>query len=349
MGISNTYTLKVQSVIQETADSVTLCFKQPALKKIKYQPGQYLTVIFNINGRRYIRPYSFSSAPGIDSTLNITVKRVPGGVVSNHIVDKIKADDILEVFHPMGDFTLEAVHEPAGQNLVLWGVGSGITPLISIAKHVLHNKLCRHITLVYGNRNYESVIFLKTINELLGSFPEAFAAWHFHTQAVVDENNPYLIKGRINPQQVIDVLGTERDIQHTYHYICGPAGLKESVKNVLATVNISSERIFTEDFELVRDPADFENIVTRTVELLINNQPVELEVSKGKSILEAGLDALIDLSYSCQTGSCLLCKGKLLEGETKTIGISSLPEGLEPDERLLCCSFPLTDNIKIAV
>ncbi len=349
MGISNTYTLKVLSVVQETADCVTLCFKQPALKKVKYQPGQYLTVIFNINGRRYIRPYSFSSAPGIDSTLNITVKRVPGGVVSNHIVDKVKADDMLEVFQPLGDFTLDSISSPAEQSLVLWGVGSGITPLISIAKHALHNRLCKHVTLVYGNRNHDSVIFRQTIDELKNNFSGQLAVWHFHTRAVVEDNNPYLIEGRINPQKVIDVLGAERDVQHTYHYICGPAGLKESVKEVLSAAGLPESRVFTEDFELVKDPAAFEDIVTRTVQLIKDNQPVEVEVSKGKSILEAGLDAMISMDYSCQTGTCLLCKGKLLEGETKTIGIDTLPEELAADERLLCCSFPLTDHIKIAI
>jgi len=70
------YTLKVEMLRKETIDTITICFKQPALKKVKYQPGQYLTLIFNINGRRYIRPYSFSSSPGIDPYLEVTVKRL---------------------------------------------------------------------------------------------------------------------------------------------------------------------------------------------------------------------------------------------------------------------------------
>lgn len=102
------YTLKVLEVRKETIDSVTLCFKQPGLKKIKYLAGQYLTLQFRINGRRYIKPYSFSSTPLIDSTLNVTVKRVPGGIVSNYINDIVKVDDVIEVQEPLGDFIFES-------------------------------------------------------------------------------------------------------------------------------------------------------------------------------------------------------------------------------------------------
>ena len=101
------YTLKVQDIKKETNDTITLCFKQPALKKIKYQAGQYLTLQFRINGRRYIRPYSFSSTPLIDATLNVTIKRVSGGVVSNYINDTIKIGDVIEVQEHLREFVFE--------------------------------------------------------------------------------------------------------------------------------------------------------------------------------------------------------------------------------------------------
>ena len=90
------YTLKVQEVRRETEDTVTLCFKQPGLKKIKYLAEQYLTLQFRINGRRYIRPYSFSSTPLIDATLDVTVKRVPGGIIWNYINDTLKLGMLLK-------------------------------------------------------------------------------------------------------------------------------------------------------------------------------------------------------------------------------------------------------------
>src|SRR6187402_2563553 len=129
------YTLKVHSIKRETKDTITLCFKQPGLKKIKYQAGQYLTLSFRINGRKYIRPYYFSSAPSADSFLETTIKRIPNGIFSNYVHDAIRVGDMVEVMEPMGDFVHS--HDESFNQIYFWGVGSGITPLISIIKEVL--------------------------------------------------------------------------------------------------------------------------------------------------------------------------------------------------------------------
>lgn len=342
------FTLKVIDIRKETEDTVTVAFKQPALKKVKYLPGQYLTLTFRINGRRYIRPYSFSSAPVVDANLEVTIKRVPGGVVSNHIIDKLKVDDLVEVMPPMGDFTLNEEAITGDTHIVLWGAGSGVTPLMSIAKYALHKNIGGHVTLVYGNRNAETVIFQDKINQLCAGF-ENFSAWHFHTQLTVAPNNPFLVQGRIDPNKVLAVMHTEGMLDNTVHYICGPAGLKESVKSALAALEIGGKNVYSEDFEVVRNPADFEGIITRTVGLTNNGERIVIEAVKGKSILEAALDAGIDMPYSCQTGNCLVCKGRLLKGDVKMIGVEKLPEGLQPTERLLCSSFPLTDDVEIQV
>lgn len=343
------YTLKVLELRTETTDTVTVVFKQPGLKKISYKAGQYLTLIFRINGRKYIRPYSFSSSPLVDSTLQVTIKRVPGGIVSNHIIDKVQVGDVIEVMEPMGDFTLENEFILPNAHLVLWGAGSGITPLMSLAKYALHTNLFSHVTLVYGNRNTESVIFNDSITELKNQHPGVFSSWHFYTQPVVSVNDPYVIQGRIDPTKVLSVMQAEGDLNNTVHYICGPTGLKESVKATLNTLGVSSGQIFSEDFEVVRNPEEFANIITRTVSINKGTEKTDVEVVKGKSILEAGLDALLDISYSCQTGNCMVCKGTLLKGEIKMIGLQSKPLELAENECLLCCSFPLTDDIEVLI
>ncbi len=338
-----TYTLKVIDIKKETEDTVTLCFKQPGLKKIKYLAGQYLTLIFRINGRRYIRPYSFSSAPGVDTNLEVTVKRVPGGIVSNHINDVVKVGDMIEAMPPMGDFVL-----PQGEikNVFLWGAGSGITPLISIAKHILAVHEGAFVKLIYGNKAKESTIFYDTIKKLCLHYQTKFKSWHFYTRISVDESIPDVIQGRIDPAKVMDVLRQE-DLKESLHFICGPVGLKESVKNILRTYSIPNDQIFTEDFELVKDPKDFEEIETQNVTLVFQGKENVLEVVKGKSILETALDANIELPYSCQTGNCSTCKGKLKEGALKMIGLREERTDLEKDEYLLCCSHPADGNVYI--
>ncbi|NTE05553.1 ferredoxin--NADP reductase [Agrobacterium tumefaciens] len=341
------YTLKVAEIRRETEDTVTLCFKQPGLKKIKYLAGQYLTLIFRINGRRYIRPYSFSSCPGVDSYLEVTVKRVENGLVSNHINDMVKVGDSIEVMPPMGDFIFEPNDNLT--DVYFWGVGSGITPLISIIKHILSSTENINVHLNYGNRNHETTIFKDQIEALKTWYAERLTTWHFHTKLVIDEENPYLIQGRIDQEKVLSILNGQLATENCAHYICGPAGLKESVKNAIQNKYRMLTNVFSEDFELIKDPKDFENVHTQKILLTFEGTVHALEVAKGKSILEAALNADLELPYSCQTGNCSTCKGKLVAGNAKMIGLSKQRADLEQNEFLLCCTHPLTDNVHIEI
>ncbi|MGI4749974.1 MAG: ferredoxin--NADP reductase [Janthinobacterium lividum] len=343
------YTLKIAAIIQETEDTITLIFNQPGLKKIKYQAGQYLTLIFNINNRRYLRPYSFSSTPEVDSTLNITIKRVPGGIVSNHIADCLKVGNAVEVMEPMGNFTIESKNIGIGNSLVFWAAGSGITPLFSLLKRVLNYNLAKHITLVYGNRNAESTVFNEQIFALQKQYYTTFKVWHFHTKLIVEDLHPEIVQGRIDPEKVIAVLKQENDLTNTRHFICGPYGLKESVENLLMNNGIGQESIYHEDFDLITDPKKFEGISTRNIIIRKSGKLYPVEVVKGRTILDACLDSLIDLSYSCQTGSCLLCKARLICGELRSISGDVTNLNLGNNEYLLCCNLPLTDDVELAV
>lgn len=341
------YTLKVFEIKRETKDTITLCFKQPGLRKIKYKAGQYLTLIFRINGRRYIRPYSFSSCPGVDELLEITVKRVVGGIVSNHIHDEINVGDSIESFSPMGDFIYHENDDLT--DIYLWAVGSGITPLMSLLKYILSTKENSKVYLNLGNRNYEQTIFLEHIEKLREKHTEKFFVKYFHTEYLLDQDNPTVIKGRIDQVKALRILKENINLESSAHYICGPVGIKESVKQALDVCGVNSINIFSEDFDLVKDPKDFEDIHTQHVTLNYEGIDYPLEVIKGQSILETGLNSGIELPYSCQTGNCSTCKGKLKEGKLKMIGLQKERNDLNNDEYLLCCSYPLSNDVYLEV
>jgi ring-1,2-phenylacetyl-CoA epoxidase subunit PaaE len=342
----NTYTLKITEIRKETEDTHTICFKQPGLKKIHYLPGQYITLIVNINGRKYRRPYSFSSSPGIDATLNITVKRLPHGIVSNHLTDIVKTGDMIEVMGPMGEFVYPLENSPQGP-LFLWGAGSGITPLMSILKSTL--RLQKKVTLVYGNRKSSQTIFYDQLLKLKEEYPEHFSLFNFFTKEETLETNPTFMSGRIDEVHIAEIVNKTTGLNHSLHYICGPIELKKTVKNTLLHAGVKPEQVHSEDFDHPLDENELKDIQTAFVDLISNGNTIKLEVIRGNSILEAGLDHAIDLSYSCQTGTCMLCKATLLSGSVKTIGIENFPEGLESNECLLCCSYPLTDDVKVEV
>lgn len=342
-----TYSLKVAELRHETSDALTVCFKQPGLRKIKYKAGQYLTLIFRINGRKYIRPYSFSSCPEVDEFLEITIKRVHQGIVSNHIIDFLKVGDIINVMPPMGDFIYNADFNV--KDVFFWGIGSGITPLISILKHILFMESDVNVHLYYGNTNYTTTIFLNKIKDLQMKFPERFKVTHFFSKLAFAENSQESIEGRIDEQKVLAILNDKISLSDTSHYICGPLGLKNSVKNALFIKGVKPTCVFVEDFEVVKDPLDFKDIYTQNVQLNYNGNDYTVEVIKGKSILDSALDADIELPYSCQTGSCSTCKAILLTGKCAMVGLTKKRDDLSSNEYLLCCAHPLTDDVKIIV
>lgn len=333
-----TYTLKVVNIFRETDDAATICFKQPGLKKIKYKPGQYLTVIVNVNNRKYKRAYSLSSSPNINDTLNITVKRLFRGVVSNHLIDIVKEGDLLEVIEPMGNFVYD--HDVLGANeIFLWGAGSGITPLYSILKSALNSG--NKVNLFYCNRTIEQTIFYEDLMKIVKENSEQFSLNLFYTE----EKQADAFYGRIKEENVFKALDSS-NISNTCHFICGPIGLKNTVQNALLQKGVSSGQIFLEEFEHIINENDLKDIQTQFVEIDIKGEKIQIEVLKGKSILEAGLDLNIDLPYSCQTGTCTLCKAMLVDGLVKKIGDEKMDFELNDNEQLLCCSYPLNDNVK---
>jgi ring-1,2-phenylacetyl-CoA epoxidase subunit PaaE len=339
------YTLKVQEIRKETDDAVTLCFKQPGLKKIKYRAGQYLTLQFRINGRRYIRPYSFSSTPLIDSTLNVTVKRVPGGIVSNYINDRVKVDDVIEVQEPLGDFIFEL--DNSIKSVVFWGVGSGITPLFSMIKDLLATQPLINICLVYGNKSNSSVIFKDQLKELKEMNLERFKIYNFYSKEEFFDDDSHYYQGRIHASFVEKLMN---NIQTpTQHFICGPIGLKNTVKGTLLNLGYREEAIFSEDFEIIKNPKDFKDIKNQNIILNFQGITNEVKIKKGQSILEEALESGLELPYSCQTGNCSTCKATLKSGELKMIGLSKSRTDLNENEYLLCCSYPLTNDVCIEI
>ncbi len=341
------YSLTVQEIRKETSDTITIGFNQPGLRKIQYKAGQYITLIVRINGRKYARPYSFSSAPSIDEKLEVTVKRVTNGVVSNYVNNELKVGDVVEILEPMGDFIFENINTP--RIICLWGVGSGITPLFSIIKEVLHKQPDTAIHLIYGNKNQESTIFGEQLRLLKQAHSDFFFVTNFYSQLYSIDESDTIQKGRISSDFVKHFLNKQSDIKNSIHYICGPKDLKNSIQNSLLEKKVPLTSIFVEEFDLFIDPKELEDVEDSSVSVYFKGKISKIFVPKGKSILDVALDNDIDIPYSCQTGNCNSCRAKLQKGQLKMLGITNEREDLAQDQFLLCCSYPLVSEVSIEV
>lgn len=345
--MSDYYTLKIKDVIKETDDSVTIQFKQPLFKKVKYVSGQFLTVIIPINGQKLRRCYSMSSAPSVDSHVAVTIKRVENGIVSNYINDNVKKGDSMEIMKPMGNFTLTP-HKKNARHIVLFGGGSGITPLMSILKSTLYFEPKSSVSLIYANRNEDSIIFKSQLEEFQKKFGDRLHIVH------VLENpkqawNGYT--GRLDEPMVMNIHNLlPKGHDNVEYFMCGPEGMMDTVQAGLKSLKISDSVVNRESFvsSATDDNVDSSAFETHTVTIHLHGQEHKVEVPPSKNILDAALDAGLDMPFSCQSGLCTACMGKCTSGKIKMTEEDTLSEDeMNEGYTLLCVGHPMSEDVVI--
>ncbi|MFC5412832.1 2Fe-2S iron-sulfur cluster-binding protein [Larkinella bovis] len=353
--MANRYFLKVKEVVRQTPDAVTIHFWHPLNEVIRYQPGQYLTFILPFDGQKIRRSYSMSSSPHTDVALAVTIKRLPGGVVSNYLCDTTKPGDVFETLEPLGTFVPKL--DPANQRqIVLIGAGSGITPLISMAKSVLHVEPRSTIWLLYGNRNRASIIFEKELNDLVQRSGGRFRVTHLLSQPEPGWSG---LQGRLNQSAILKLLEEQPHhvLQQTDFYICGPDGLMDEARSALRILDVPAHQVHKESFatsshethgEVVEaEPAGSS---TPEVTILYEGSEYKFTVEPHQTILEAALELDIDLPYSCQAGMCTACMGRCLSGKVHLDEDDGLAESeLQAGYILTCVARPLTSDVVIEI
>ncbi len=354
-GGSKYLNLTVKEIINETKDAITIVFEQPA-SKIQYKSGQFLTLITNIEGKEVRRAYSLCSSPFVDQDLAVTVKRVDGGLMSNWLPDHLKAGDTMKVMEPMGMFTTEFV--PTNKrHIIMFAGGSGITPMMSIIKSMLNQEPESIASLIYANRDIDSIIFKKEFDKLQTDFEGRFHVIHILDDAPMNWQGH---SGLLNHDMLVKIFERIPDwgTDSTTYLMCGPEGMMKNVENLLAEQKIPKDRIFKESFvtgtidkaEKQAAAASSNAIITRQVTVIYDGDEHKFEVKPDSTILETALDLGIDLPYSCQSGLCTACRGKCTSGKVKLDEEEGLSESeLAEGYVLTCVGHPLTDDVVIEI
>jgi ferredoxin-NADP reductase len=330
--------LRVKAVVSETADAVSLVLDVPAEQAalFAYRPGQYVTVRVEVDGEVHLRAYSMSSAPGIDPDLRITIKRVPGGVVSNWLNDHVVVGDSVELTPPAGRFV---VPDGAG-DLVAYAAGSGITPVLSIVTSVLAGST-RRVSLLYANRDRASTIFADRLDELAVQHDDRFRlAHHFDVDA-----------GFVSPTAVARFA---RDAGGTDHFVCGPEGFMSTVEAALADVGVDPGRIYLERFtpadELPAEEVAGGGEPSRQgeVTLHLGGRKVTVPHRPGTTVLQSARFAGLRAPSSCESGSCATCMARVVEGEARMRNNEALTRGEVADGWVLTCQAePVSSSVTV--
>jgi ring-1,2-phenylacetyl-CoA epoxidase subunit PaaE len=364
--MSSYLTLTVVALTQETPDTVTIHLQRPDGQKVPSKPGQFLTLLVPCGpagSKPERRAYSLSSTPAEAPRLSVTVKRVVGGLVSNYLLDNVKVGQQYEVMPPLGNFVVQPAAK-AARSLVLIGAGSGITPLMSMLKAVLAEEPQSHVLLIYGNRNEETVIFQKQLADLEASSRGRLQVEHVYSQPL-RAAGPHQHTGRLNRTTILRVLEQRHQFPapQAEYYICGPEGLMTEAQAALELLSVPTSRVRRESFLAAADAAetgdahgdalagaDDGKVTDRTVTIQYEGSEYKLVVPAKQTILDAALDADIDLPYSCQAGVCTACRGKCLSGKVHLDEREGLSDAeLAKGYILTCVAHPLTADVVIEI
>jgi ring-1,2-phenylacetyl-CoA epoxidase subunit PaaE len=346
--------LSVAAVEPLTEDSVAITFDVPAelADDYAFTQGQHVTVRSRLAGADVRRNYSIC-APAGSGVLRIAVKRLPGGIFSEHALDRLRVGDVLGVMTPSGRFftELDPAHE---KRYVCIAAGSGITPVLSIVATTLEVEPRAQVTLVYANRTHASVMFLEEVEDLKDRHPDRFQLIHLLSREPRDVE---LFSGRLDVprfHRLLDSVVPPADVDEWF--LCGPFEMVSDLRKQLLAEGVSKRSVHAEIFHVqpgppVRrtTPAPAESAAPAGAEVTVSldgRSSTFPLAADGPSVLEAALAVRADAPYACKGGVCGTCRAKVVEGSVAM----DTNWALEPDEVergyvLTCQAHPTSDKV----
>lgn len=351
------YPLRVKEVRPETADCVSVALEVPQelVETFKFAPGQYLTFRKHVKDAEVRRSYSICASPN-EKELRVAIKKVEEGKFSTFANEALKPGDVLDVMPPLGKFTpkINTTHK----EYLAFVAGSGITPVISIMKTVLENEPDSSFTLVYGNRNRNTIIFREAIEALKNKYMQRVRVFHVLSREHMDVD---LFNGRITAKKCKEFCDTLINISDMDEaFICGPEEMILSVRDQLIELGMPATNVHIELFTSPDQPkashekwasahAEDKGEFKSKVSITLDGTTFEMELAyNGDSILDAALKQGADLPYACKGGVCCTCRALVVSGEVDMeVNYALDQHEVEKGYVLTCQSHPKTERVVI--
>lgn len=348
------YPLRVTHIKRDTKNSVVLSLTPESEHEdaFDYSPGQYLTFKKQFEGEELRRSYSICSSAR-DNALRVGIKKVDGGGFSTWANEGLTVGDVIEAMAPMGTFTVKP-DEASEAHYLGVAVGSGITPILSIAKTILEETPDSSFHLIYGNRSLASIMFREEVEDLKNRFLTRFSVNHVLSGGADLE----LFSGRIDAEkckQLFSSLVSPATLEKAF--ICGPEDMMKTVSGALEAGGMARSNIKFELFgasqqgrlaQRAKSAVAKAAVTSCAATVIIDGVKHELPMSGDTSVLEAAVAANIDAPFACKAGVCSTCRARVVEGDYEFVTNYALEDyEVERGYVLSCQCFPTGDKLVI--
>jgi ring-1,2-phenylacetyl-CoA epoxidase subunit PaaE len=337
--------LAVATVDALTDDSAAVTFAVPddLRDAFDFAPGQSLTVKRGENRRSYSICAPAGSAP------RIGVREVPGGALSGWLVHDVRPGDVVEVQEPAGTFTPD-LRRPGHH--VLIAAGSGITPMISIAASVLAASADSTVTLLYGNRRSDTVMFVDEVADLKDAYPARMRLVHVLSREPQEVD---LFNGRLDAAKLHDLLPLTVDVADVDHWwLCGPFGMVTDAIDVLTELGVPRRNIHRELFYVEPEPpAEVHHVDAppgpgAEVVVILDGRSSSVTVEPGTPVLDAAQRVRPDLPFACKGGVCGTCRARVIDGDAHMRRNYALEqEEVDAGYVLTCQAVPTSEHVTV--
>ncbi|SEH87598.1 Ferredoxin-NADP reductase [Rhizobium tibeticum] len=329
-------------VHQETHDVKSFTFASPEGKRFDFDAGQYFLFDFPAGDGREARCYSISSSPHRSNAFTVTVKRVPGGKVSNWLHDNMTDGTTVKAQGPLGHFVRP---RRAGTKLLLLSGGSGITPVMSIVRGLSDSCEPADVVFMHASRTPLDLIFRTELSCLASRMKEL--RLHFLPESVNGEPAWPGLTGRITPEFMKLAVP---DIADRVVMCCGPAPFMAAARSIAADLGVPAGNYIEESFDavVIEEPGLLvEEVATSKVfQVEFTKQSRKIDVSSEQTVLSAAKKSGARLPSSCSNGVCGTCKSKLVSGSVEMNHNGGIRQReIDAGMFLPCCSKPLSDLV----
>lgn len=332
-------TLVCVDVRSETHDVKSFTFASPEGKHFLFEAGQYFSFELGLDGEADNRCYSISSSPARRNAITVTVKRVAGGKVSNWLHDNLKPGMTVKGQGPLGRFV-----RPKAEKYLLVSGGSGITPVMSMARDMHDRFEEADVVFLHAARSPDDLIFRHDLTGLARNMKAL--RLHLLPETTAGEPGWPGLTGRISRDYLALAVP---DLAERVVLCCGPAPFMKAVRDLCAALGVPEARYLEESFEaadLLPDDAQPAEVAAKTYKVEFRKQGKTIEVQSGQTVLSSAKRASVKLPSSCATGLCGTCKCKLLSGEVEMKHDGGIRQReIDAGFFLPCCSKPLSDLV----